>query len=59
MEYVTLNNGVQMPILGYGVYQKSVEESMKKLKTDYLDLVLPHQPFSDAYGAIPGIGGII
>ena len=21
MEYVTLRNGVQMPILGYGVYQ--------------------------------------
>jgi diketogulonate reductase-like aldo/keto reductase len=21
MEYVTLNNGVKMPILGYGVYQ--------------------------------------
>lgn len=115
MEYVTLNNGVKMPILGYGVYQvtkeecercvldalkagyrsidtaqsyfneeevenaiqksgilreeiflttkvwvehygyeeakKSVEESMRKLKTDYLDLVLFHQPFADAYGA--------
>ena len=25
--------------------------SMKKLKTDYLDLVLLHQPFSDYYGA--------
>ena len=24
---------------------------MRKLKTDYLDLVLLHQPFSDAYGA--------
>ena len=115
MEYVTLYNGVKMPILGYGVYQvtkeecercvldalkagyrsidtaqsyfneeevgnaiqksgilreeiflttkvwvehygyeeakKSVEESMRKLKTDYLDLVLLHQPFADAYGA--------
>ena len=115
MEYVTLSNGVKMPILGYGVYQvtkdeckrcvldalkagyraietaqsyfneeevgeaiqesgipreeiflttkvwvehysyeeakKSVEESMRKLKTDYLDLVLLHQPFGDAYGA--------
>ena len=115
MEYISLNNGVKMPILGYGVYQvtkeecercvldalkvgyraidtaqsyfneeevgnaiqksgipreeiflttkvwvehygyeeakKSVLESMKKLKTDYLDLVLLHQPFSDAYGA--------
>lgn len=115
MEYVTLNNGVKMPILGYGVYQvtqeecercvldalkvgyrsidtaqsyfneeqvgnaiqksgvpreelflttkvwvehygyeqakASVLESMRKLQTDYLDLVLLHQPFSDTYGA--------
>jgi 2,5-diketo-D-gluconate reductase A len=115
MEYVTLANGVKMPILGYGVYQvtkeeckrcvldalkagyrsidtaqsyfnenevgeaikesgikreeiflttkvwlehygyedakASVLESLKKLKTDYLDLVLLHQPFGDAYGA--------
>ena len=26
MEYVTLSNGVQMPVLGYGVYQVSQEE---------------------------------
>jgi 2,5-diketo-D-gluconate reductase A len=115
MEYVTLNNGVKMPLLGYGVFQVSQEEcersvseaikvgyrlidtaqsyfneeavgnaiekcgipreelfittkvwidnygyeetkasvleSMKKLKTDYLDLVLLHQPFSDYYGS--------
>lgn len=115
MEYVKLSNGVQMPILGYGVYQvtkeecercvldalkagyrsidtaqsyfneeevgeaiaksgipredifittkvwiehygyeeckKSVENSLKKLKTDYLDLCLLHQPFADYYGA--------
>lgn len=115
MEYITLNNGVKMPLLGYGVYQISKEEceacvldaikvgyrlidtaqsyfneeavgnaiekcgvpreelfittkvwisnygydktresvlnSMKKLKVDYLDLVLLHQPFGDYYGA--------
>lgn len=115
MEFVTLNNGVKMPILGYGVYQvtreecercvldalkvgyraidtaqsyfneeqvgsaieksgiprneiflttkvwlehygyentkASVYDSMKKLKTDYLDLVLLHQPFADYFGA--------
>ncbi|MGN0384000.1 MAG: aldo/keto reductase [Eubacterium sp.] len=115
MEYVTLSNGVKMPILGYGVYQvtkdecercvldalkagyraidtaqsyfneeevgralkksgiprkdlfittkvwvehygydeckASVEESLKKLQTDYLDLCLLHQPFADYYGA--------
>jgi 2,5-diketo-D-gluconate reductase A len=115
MEYVTLSNGVKMPILGYGVYQvtpeecercvldalktgyrsidtaqayfneeqvgnairksgvpreeiflttkvwlehygyeaakASVLESLRKLQTDYIDLVLLHQPFGDAYGA--------
>ena len=115
MEYVTLSNGVKMPILGYGVYQvtkdececcvsdalragyrhidtaqsyfneeevgnaiaasgipreelfittkvwvehygydacrASVLESLRKLKTDYIDLMLLHQPFSDYYGA--------
>ena len=114
MEYVTLNNGVKMPVLGYGVYQTlpeetercvldaihtgyrsidtaqaygneegvgnaiaksglpreefflttkvwisnagyekaraSIEESLKKLKTSYLDLLLIHQPFGDYYG---------
>lgn len=35
----------------YEEAKKSVEESMRKLKTDYLDLVLLHQPFGDAYSA--------
>lgn len=115
MEYITLSNGVQMPKLGFGVFQvskedckrcvldaidvgyrlidtaqsyfneeqvgnalrgsgvprkelfvttkvwidnygydstlQSVEESMKKLQVDYLDLVLLHQPFSDYYAS--------
>jgi diketogulonate reductase-like aldo/keto reductase len=115
MEYVTLNNGVKMPKLGYGVYQtpaedtkrcvldaikvgyrhidtaqaygneegvgealvecgipreeffittkiwisnagyenakKSIDESLKKLHTDYIDLILIHQPFGDYYGS--------
>lgn len=114
MEYVELNNGVKMPMLGYGVYQTppeetercvldavsvgyrsidtaqaygneegvgsalaksglpreefflttkvwisnagyerakaSIEESLKKLQTSYLDLLLIHQPFGDYYG---------
>lgn len=36
---------------GYGKCKQSVLESLKKLKTDYIDLVLLHQPFSDYYGA--------
>ncbi len=116
MEFRTLNNGVKMPMAGYGVYQvrdpeectrsvldaidagyrlidtaqsyaneeavgkaikqtsvpreelfittkvwiasygydkarASVEESLKKLGLDYIDLVLLHQPFGDYYGA--------
>ena len=115
MDYVTLNNGVKMPKLGYGVYQTppeetercvldairigyrsidtaqaygneegvgnaivkcglpredlfittkiwisnygyekakaSIEESLKKLQTNYIDLLLLHQPFGDYYGA--------
>ena len=115
MDYVTLNNGVKMPKLGYGVYQTppeetercvldairigyrsidtaqtygneegvgnamvkcglpredlfittkiwisnygyekakaSIEESLKKLQTGYIDLLLLHQPVGDYYGA--------
>ena len=115
MEYTTLNNGVKMPRLGYGVYQVTSEEcercvldaisvgyraidtaqsygnedavgsavqksgvprdelflttkiwisnagyekakasinsSLQRLKTDYIDLLLIHQPFGDYYGA--------
>ncbi len=36
---------------GYEKCKQSVLESMKKLKIDYLDLMLLHQPFADYYGA--------
>ncbi|MDD4070479.1 MAG: aldo/keto reductase [Candidatus Izemoplasmatales bacterium] len=36
---------------GYQKCKDSVYESIRKLKVDYLDLVLLHQPFSDYYGA--------
>ena len=36
---------------GYEKAKKSIEESLKKMQLDYLDLVLLHQPFNDYYGA--------
>ncbi len=115
MKTITLNNGIEMPQLGYGVYQvspdeaercvsdalsvgyrmidtaqayanesgvgaavkksgiarkevflvskiwlsnygyekakASIDESLRKLDTDYIDLMLLHQPFCDYYGA--------
>lgn len=36
---------------GYDKCKASILESLKKLKTDYIDLVLLHQPFSAYYGA--------
>lgn len=36
---------------GYEATRASVLESMRKLKVDYLDLCLLHQPFGDVYGA--------
>lgn len=35
---------------GYERAKASIEESLRKLQLDYLDLVLIHQPFNDYYG---------
>lgn len=50
-EEIFLTTKVWLEHYGYEEAKKSVEESMRKLRTNYLDLVLLHQPFSDAYGA--------
>ena len=35
---------------GYEKAKASIDESLRKLQTDYIDLLLIHQPFNDYYG---------
>lgn len=48
---IFLTTKVWVEHYGYEETKESVYESMRKLKTNYIDLVLLHQPFADVYGA--------
>ena len=48
---IFLTSKVWLEHFGYEECKKSVLESLKKLHTDYIDLMLLHQPFGDVYGA--------
>lgn len=48
---IFLTSKVWIEHFGYEECKKSVLQSMEKLRTDYLDLMLLHQPFGDTYGA--------
>ncbi len=50
-EELFITSKVWIDNYGYEKCKKSVLESMKKLKVDYIDLMLLHQPFADYYGA--------
>ena len=50
-EEIFLTTKVWIEHYGYEQTKKSIFESMQKLKVDYIDLVLLHQPFGDYYGA--------
>ena len=48
---IFLTSKVWIEHFRYEECKKSVLESVEKLRTDYLDLLLLHQPFGDTYGA--------
>lgn len=50
-EDIFLTSKVWIEHYGYDECRKSVLESLRKLKTDHIDLMLLHQPFGDYYGA--------
>lgn len=50
-----LTSKVWVEHYGYEAAKKSVMVSLEKLGTDYVDLFLLHQPFSDYYGAWRGL----
>lgn len=51
-EEIFLTTKVWIEHYGYGETKKSVFESLRKLKSNYIDLVLLHQPFGDDYGSL-------
>lgn len=50
-EELFITSKVWIDNYGYEKCKQSVLESMRKLKVDYIDLMLLHQPFADYYGA--------
>lgn len=50
-EEIFVTSKVWIEHYGYEEAKASVLESMRKLKTNYIDLMLLHQPFADYYGA--------
>ncbi|WP_241230701.1 aldo/keto reductase [Veillonella ratti] len=50
-EEIFLTTKIWIDNYGYEKAKASIDESLRKLKTDYVDLFLLHQPFSDYYGA--------
>lgn len=52
---IFLTTKVWIDNYGYEKTKASIAVSLKKLRTDYIDLLLLHQPFSDYYGAYRAI----
>lgn len=59
MEYVTLNNGVKMPILGYGVYQIADQEECEKCVLDAISVGYRSIDTAQAYRNEEAVGRAI
>lgn len=57
-EDIFLTTKVWVTEFGYAKTKASIEESLRKLQTGYLDLVLIHQCLSDYYGAYHALEGL-
>ena len=58
MEYVELNNGVKMPLLGYGVYQTPPEET-ERCVLDAVSVGYRSIDTAQAYGNEEGVGSAL
>lgn len=58
MEYVTLNNGVKMPVLGYGVYQTPPEQT-EECVLDAIRVGYRSIDMAQAYGNEEGVGNAL
>ncbi|MDB6352022.1 aldo/keto reductase [Trichococcus sp. K1Tr] len=59
MEYVTLNNGVKMPILGYGVYQIPDAAECERCVLDAIEVGYRSIDTAQAYGNEEAVGNAI
>lgn len=58
MEFVTLNNGIKMPVLGYGVYQVTNEEC-EKCVLDAISVGYRSIDTAQAYGNEEAVGNAV
>ena len=58
MQFVTLNNGVKMPMLGYGVYQVRPEECERCVR-DAIEVGYRSIDTAQAYGNEAGVGAAV
>ena len=59
MEYKTLNNGVKMPVVGFGVFQVKDEEECKRVVLDAIDAGYRLIDTAQSYGNEEAVGKAI